>query len=888
MKMSSPRIRKPRRAVPSFDLATLEQRRLFAVTAVSGAIGPISVNPGTADQTFSLTGDFVRSGTVVSMPVSYGVGADQVNTTLNITLFDQTPITTANFLKYITSGKYAESIFHRNAFSTDSNGNRVPFVLQGGGYTTTGQDIGDFGTIVNEFSLSPRNADGEVNTLGTLAMAKTANNPNSASSEFFINLADNSSNLDNQNGGFTTFGKLFDSSLPAVQAIAALQTGDATNINSAWDSLPVADYDSNQGLVDANFVKIGQATINSTPAQTFTYTATSSNTGIVNASIDGNGNLVLDYGDTTGTTTVTVTGTDPSGASASITFAVSVDFLKVQVNGQTVNNNQTMPVVIANRDAGSPATDATLTITNNDPSSLSVSGFSVPNGFQLIGAEPITLAPGESKTYTLEFNATDSGSYNGNVTINSGINAFTFPVLGTIGVSPGVLGVTTGGATVTSGQSTPVNVGVGSSVKAGTKSFVVTNNGEVAVTLSPATVDAGFTITQQLPSTLAPGASATLIVAVDASTAVGTKTGTLTIPNNGSTSTIAIPLSGAVARTVTLNATTTSVTFIDDGGSTTKYTYKGAGSVTLALTGASADATIKGKAAVFTDTGIELSDIVFDGTTNATSSLTASVKGGDAASTVGSITATATLGTLKLPGVTVTNLMGTTLTSLTAAAINGTVTTGVAAGAIAIGDLSGATLTLSNDIKTFTANSITNSTVTLSGPDSVAVKGAITGSTVSVTGAPKSFSAASVSSSTINSAAGVGNVTVKGAVASSTFNLVGPITSIKTGALTSSNLNIGVSSTDGSFLGTSTAKTISFASISKSTLAVSSATTINLGSFTTDADDLTTVKLKTAKSLTGTGTSKFSLKNIATGTDVTTAPTAAGLPSTRLAITVAS
>jgi peptidyl-prolyl cis-trans isomerase A (cyclophilin A) len=46
------------------------------------------------------------------------------------------------------------------------------------------------------------------NLRGTIAMAKLGGDPDSATSEFFFNLADNSENLDNQNGGFTVFAQV--------------------------------------------------------------------------------------------------------------------------------------------------------------------------------------------------------------------------------------------------------------------------------------------------------------------------------------------------------------------------------------------------------------------------------------------------------------------------------------------------------------------------------------------------------------------------------------------------------------------------------------------------------------------------------------------------------
>ena len=62
--------------------------------------------------------------------------------------------------------------------------------------------------IDNEFNVGPLIH----NTFGTLAMAKTAGEPDSAASAFFFNLADNSSTLDNENGGYTVFGQVISGS----------------------------------------------------------------------------------------------------------------------------------------------------------------------------------------------------------------------------------------------------------------------------------------------------------------------------------------------------------------------------------------------------------------------------------------------------------------------------------------------------------------------------------------------------------------------------------------------------------------------------------------------------------------------------------------------------
>lgn len=122
-------------------------------------------------------------------------------------LVDDAPVTTENFLQYVEDGFYDGTVFHRV----------VPdFVVQGGGFLPDGsQPDGLRDPIVNEFSPS------RSNLRSTVAMAKLGGDPDSATSQFFVNLDDNSDNLDNQNGGFTVFARVVEG-MDVADAIAAV------------------------------------------------------------------------------------------------------------------------------------------------------------------------------------------------------------------------------------------------------------------------------------------------------------------------------------------------------------------------------------------------------------------------------------------------------------------------------------------------------------------------------------------------------------------------------------------------------------------------------------------------------------------------------------------
>ncbi len=160
---------------------------------------------------------------------------------------DVTPQTVANFLRYVNSGAYTNSFFHRSP---------PGFVVQGGGFRVQAgavQSVPTFSPVVNEFHLS--------NTRGTIAMAKLGSDPNSATSQWFFNETNNAANLDNQNGGFTVFGKVLGAaSLAVMDKLAAVPIYDLSSSNSAFNQIPLINLQSGAAAQISNLVTVSSIT----------------------------------------------------------------------------------------------------------------------------------------------------------------------------------------------------------------------------------------------------------------------------------------------------------------------------------------------------------------------------------------------------------------------------------------------------------------------------------------------------------------------------------------------------------------------------------------------------------------------------------------------------
>ena len=190
-------------------------------------LGPVQLNAQTPDPSDST---YVRFSTTLG----------NIDVLL---LTHEAPLNVDNFMRYVNSNSYNNTFFHR----------AIPgFIIQGGGYF--------WNTSTNPAQINAVTANAAVqgepgisNQRGTLALA-LSNGPNSGTTNWFFNLADNSSALDGtiDGGPFTVFGVVANaSSLAVMDAIANTPTynfGDpfATlplmNYNTADSNLPLSDF----------------------------------------------------------------------------------------------------------------------------------------------------------------------------------------------------------------------------------------------------------------------------------------------------------------------------------------------------------------------------------------------------------------------------------------------------------------------------------------------------------------------------------------------------------------------------------------------------------------------------------------------------------------------
>lgn len=184
----------------------------LAYTCKVTGTGTLTFTAKDSQGTLLATQAFTVPDPQVQVTTSLGSAVLELNPT-------KAPATVDNFLKYVSSGFYTGTIFHRVIRN---------FVVQAGGFTS---GLAQMTPTYAPITLESNN--GLSNLTGTLAMARTTE-PDSATSQFYVNLVDNT-NLDyvsSASPGYAVFGKVV-SGLDVISAIGAVPTGPSKDTNGA-------------------------------------------------------------------------------------------------------------------------------------------------------------------------------------------------------------------------------------------------------------------------------------------------------------------------------------------------------------------------------------------------------------------------------------------------------------------------------------------------------------------------------------------------------------------------------------------------------------------------------------------------------------------------------
>jgi len=262
-----------------------------------------------------------------------GVLISTLGESIILALHDKaTPKNVTNFLRYVNRSDYSNSYLHRS----------VPnFIIQGGGARPafTGASPTQWANIPVDAAVP--NEPGISNRRGTMAMAKLGGSPDSATSEWFISTADNQSNLNFQNGGFSVFGEVVGSgSMGIAQALNNLPTSSSTTYQAqitnasgsflsgvSIDSIPVLQNPPLATPTANTFVRIDSITEVEPVAITIASITPSS---ILAAAVFGT-DLVVQSRGPSGVATLTLRATNLDGNS--VTFPVRVEVIDTNIPG---------------------------------------------------------------------------------------------------------------------------------------------------------------------------------------------------------------------------------------------------------------------------------------------------------------------------------------------------------------------------------------------------------------------------------------------------------------------------------------------------------------------------------------------------------------------------
>lgn len=333
-----------------------------APTVVANATSDVTFTTSGPAQTVDLAGVFTDQN-FENSEVQFQTSAGNIN----VELFDKdTPITVANFYEYVTSDRYDNTIFHRLVDG---------FVLQGGGFSFDDGATDEFPEVITDPAIQNEFSATRSNLASTIAMAKLGGNANSATSQFFFNLGNNSSNLDNQNGGFTVFGRIVGSTqtptstvtdqvlldLTSPGGLSNTAVSNRSSTDSAFGELPLDDYSGSNfptDAADANFLRINDiVTIRRNEALSYELLSNGSpvamlDTTLFTAEIVNHRLVITPKTGQSGQADIVVRAADLAGESVTTTIRVHV-----------VPSGNAAPTATVALNPASPLVNSTLTAT---------------------------------------------------------------------------------------------------------------------------------------------------------------------------------------------------------------------------------------------------------------------------------------------------------------------------------------------------------------------------------------------------------------------------------------------------------------------------------------------------------------------------------------------
>lgn len=304
-----------------FVFEPLEKREVFDVT-VNSAINDIVQNSAGSVVTVSLLGRY--TDTAVTQIARLVTTAGNIDIALSGTL---APNTVANFLAYLNAGFYNNTIFHRSQRPTPT----IPYALiQGGGFRPPTTDYNGAANATNQPALIPA---GELNpavdlehptgnTAFSVGLARS-NAPNSGTSQFYINVTDNSNSFDAASNppGYSTFGTVLELTRANVTTLNNYTYYDASGVfNSALGSMPLLrPAPLTLPVTPADYVVISGSSVvtDLTGVETAIWSATvTTNPSLVTVSVNSAGSLTItpNAAGTRGTATIRLRATSADGS----------------------------------------------------------------------------------------------------------------------------------------------------------------------------------------------------------------------------------------------------------------------------------------------------------------------------------------------------------------------------------------------------------------------------------------------------------------------------------------------------------------------------------------------------------------------------------------------